>query len=182
MRVFMDWEFSRLRQDAQPISMGLVAEDGQEFYAVFPNFRRIECSSWVKDHVLPHIYCQDLQVNGPYIIKPPWTVARVLLAWLEQWEEVELWGDVPAFDWVLFCELFNNPNNKSTFPKNLKPDYLCRDLATVLEMRGLDPDCDRGKLAGNGNGVKHSAIWDARVIRACYEKVMSEPKRAKEKV
>lgn len=173
MRIFIDFEFTRLRQDAQPISVGMVAEDGQEFYAVFSNFRRVEVSKFVQKEVLPNLYCQN--VNGPNIIKPTWTVAKEISHWLAQYDTVEFWGDAPAYDWVLFCELYNDPINKVTFPGNIKPGYLCRDLATLLELRGLDPDSDRNNLA-SVSANKHNAIGNARVIKLCYEKIMSQKK------
>lgn len=52
MLVFLDTEFTDF---ARPdlLSLALVAEDGQEFYAERTDYQQSECSGFVKDTVLP---------------------------------------------------------------------------------------------------------------------------------
>jgi hypothetical protein len=51
--------------------------------------------------------------------------------------------------------------------------YIPFDLATLLKMKGVDPDISREEFAqAPPNGPKHNALWDARVIKACYWNAM----------
>ena len=52
MLVFLDTEFtSFVRPDL--ISIGLVAEEGREFYAERTDYRKDDCSDFVRETVLP---------------------------------------------------------------------------------------------------------------------------------
>ena len=52
MRVFLDTEFTNFNLPGL-ISLGLVTEDGREFYAERNDFLREACSPFVQAHVLP---------------------------------------------------------------------------------------------------------------------------------
>ena len=96
-------------------------------------------------------------------------VRERLLAWLSHYSEpLEIWADCLAYDWVLFCELFGGA---LSLPQNLF--YVPNDLATVLRVAGLDPDLERVAFAGiePGAGERHNALFDARVLRACVERL-----------
>ena len=54
MRVYLDTEFTQFTQP-HLISLGLVAEDGREFYAVLKDYPRQQCSEFVREVVLPII-------------------------------------------------------------------------------------------------------------------------------
>lgn len=68
MNVFLDTEFSDLLAP-KLISIGMVADSGEEFYAELP-FNRDECSPFVKDIVLPLLgrepfaACEALELRG----------------------------------------------------------------------------------------------------------------------
>jgi len=48
--------------------------------------------------------------------------------------------------------------------------YIPFDLATLLELKGVDPDIDREKFAEMVDGQnKHNALWDAKITKSCYE-------------
>jgi len=76
-------------------------------------------------------------------------------------------GDFPAYDWVLFCDLFGGPHKI--------PDFLYLvtfDLASIFFKAGIDPDIDRVKFSGLPREGAHNALYDAKVIKACYEKIL----------
>lgn len=54
MRVYLDTEFTQFTQP-QLISIGLVADDGREFYAVMKSVPFQQCSAFVREIVLPII-------------------------------------------------------------------------------------------------------------------------------
>jgi hypothetical protein len=51
-RVYLDTEFTKFVRP-QLISLGLVAESGQEFYGESTDFVRVQCSDFVLENVLP---------------------------------------------------------------------------------------------------------------------------------
>jgi len=55
MKVFFDTEFTGLHKDTTLISIGLVAENGKQFYAEFTDYDREQCSEWIADNVIRHL-------------------------------------------------------------------------------------------------------------------------------
>src|SRR4051812_12087398 len=55
MKFFLDTEFIEDGVTIDLISIGIVAEDGREYYAVSSEFDPTKASQWVKDNVLVHL-------------------------------------------------------------------------------------------------------------------------------
>ena len=92
--------------------------------------------------------------------------------YLENWllsfnENIEVWSDCLAYDWVLFCELFGGALKVPSFIS-----YIPFDICTLMKLKGIDPDVNREEFAGIEPEGKHNALVDSRVIKACYEKLM----------
>ena len=51
MLLFFDMEFTGLRQNTTPISIGIVSEDGKKFYAEFTDYDESQCNDWIKENV-----------------------------------------------------------------------------------------------------------------------------------
>jgi hypothetical protein len=172
MRIFFDTEFTGLRQDTTLISIGCVSEDGKRFYAELDDFNLDLVDAWIKANVTDHLWIQNPETVVPdvtYVVGNRVDVAAELRQWFMQWPLVEVWSDVLAYDWVLFCQLFGGP-----FGLPLNIYYIPFDLATLLAVRGVDPDVNREEYAGMSGGQKHNALWDAMVIQACYLKAVQE--------
>jgi hypothetical protein len=89
-----------------------------------------------------------------------------LTSFLSQFEAVEMWSDCLAYDWVLFNNIFGTAFD---VPSNVY--YIPYDLCTLLALAGVDPDINREEFAEIKEGFKkHNALWDAKVIMACYYK------------
>lgn len=104
--------------------------------------------------------------------------------WLAQFDAVEMWGDVLAYDWVLFCDIFGGAFN---IPKNAF--YIPFDISSLLKDKGIDPDINREEFVGEeiikiicGNltttsitktvkSLKHNSLYDAYITRACHEEI-----------
>lgn len=78
MRVFYDWEFLEDGETIDPISIGMVAEDGREYYAVFESIQSIHTYNkilehkWVMDNVIPHLPLMKYD-NGTPMYRIPCT-------------------------------------------------------------------------------------------------------------
>lgn len=173
MRIFFDTEFTGLHQKTTLISIGCVDEDGRTFYAELNDYDQNQLDDWLRINVIGHLLYPQSLLAPPLDYKShgmksdALAVAFVLTEWLSQWDSVEMWSDCLAYDWVLLIELFGGA---FFVPKNVY--YIPFDLATLFKLKGIDPDINREDFAGMSGGVKHNALWDARVIKACYEKAM----------
>lgn len=172
MKVFFDTEFTGLHQGTTLISIGCVSEDGHTFYAECADYDPSQVDEWIRKNVLANLTLgNQLGLHGED--GPHWKVrgnrrivARHLRSWLTQWGEVEMWSDCLAYDWMLFCELFQGAQH---LPKNVY--YIPFDLATLLKLRGYNPDVRREEISGPVVGQKHNALYDAAVIGMCYHNI-----------
>lgn len=174
MRVFLDTEFTGLHQSTTLISLGLKAANGKKFYAEFIDFDSNQVDDWIRDNVLQHLLFRDEEskelVLGDYTyVKNTRDVIAVKLAkWLTQFKHVEIWSDCLAYDAVLFNELFGGSLN---LPTNV--DYIFYDICTLFKLFGIDPDISREAFIDSPiEGIKHSALYDAEVIEACFNKLV----------
>lgn len=189
MKIFLDSEFTGLRQDTTLISIGLVTEKGRQFYAEFTDFDRFQVDDWIQSNVIGNLNYTDS-------IDPKKTIQRftegahvgiagntegvsgALYSWLEEnyqmgpWQDkLKIWSDCLAYDWVLFCELFGGARELPDFIS-----YIPFDICTRMEEKGIDPDVNREEFAGIPDGTqKHNALIDAITLKICYEKLSGLP-------
>ena len=173
MRVFFDTEFTGLHRNTTLISIGLVSEDGRTFYAEFNDFDQTQLNDWLRDNVLSHLQFIGIDSSTPilnlehHVMKSNrHGVTLALSDWLAQFESIEMWADCPAYDWVLFCDLFGGSLH---VPKEIFPNAF--DVATLLNLAGIDPTVNRDEFVGLSDVTIHNALDDARLAKACYEKV-----------
>jgi hypothetical protein len=77
-----------------------------------------------------------------------------------------MWSDCLSYDWVLFSQIWEHAFN---IPKNVY--YIPFDLSSLLKIYGYDPDLSRKDFSGL-NETAHNALGDAKMIKACYDKIM----------
>lgn len=162
-KVFFDTEFTGLTQDTTLISFGAISEHGDALYFELTDYEKSQVDDWLAKNVIANLDPRSHQVTTH-------EAAAILREWLSQFENVEMWSDCLSYDWVLFCNLFGHAFN---IPQNVY--YIPFDICTLFKAHGIDPDVTREEFAGMTGGAKHNALWDARVIMACYNKLM-EPK------
>lgn len=158
MRIFFDCEFTGLQLPTTLISIGLVSEDGKEFYEELSDYNPSLCDEWIQQNVLAKLY-KDRKVTKTEL-------KEKLIAWLAQWDRVEIWSDCLAYDWVLFCDVFGGAFH---IPKNVY--YIPFDLATAFWCLNIDPDITREAFAQNVIKAKHNALYDAKIIRDCFHRL-----------
>ncbi|MMZ46538.1 3'-5' exoribonuclease [compost metagenome] len=172
MRAFFDFEFTGLHQLTTPISLGIVMENGEEFYAEFTDYDRAQITLWVEDNVLSGLFLEDTEQERAmnYYKEDRGEISSLLTCWLRKFGgTIEFWGDCLSYDWVLFNSLFGDA---LSIPKNVS--YIPFDICTLFEIRGIDSDCNReefARLKMGENDRKHNALWDAKVIKKCYERL-----------
>jgi len=175
-KIFFDTEFTGLHQNTTLISIGLISDCGKTFYAETNDYDKSQVDEWLQNNVVSKLgnipdglFKDEL---GNITFKGSTLILKTVLSnWLSQFDQVEIWSDCLAYDWVLFNQIFGHAFN---IPKNVY--YIPFDLSTLFKMKDIDPDISREKY-GCGEHYsempKHNALWDARVIKMCYEKLMS---------
>jgi len=171
-KLFFDTEFTGLHKDTTLISIGIVSECGKTFYAELTDYDKTQLNGWLSRNVIDNLTLGDKQLCGwdgddTFSVGTMENLKKDLSLWLKHFEEVEIWSDCLAYDWVLFNHIFGHAFN---LPKNVY--YIPFDICTMFELKGIDPDTPREEYSNMTEGVhKHNALWDAKVIKKCYDKL-----------
>ena len=173
-KVFLDTEFTGLHQNTTLVSIGLIAETGESFYGEFTDYDVKQVNEWIQQNVIDNLELSGNESHSrePKAIRIEGTTAEVkelLIKWFSQFDKVEIWSDCLSYDWVLFCQIFGHAFN---IPSNIF--YIPFDICTLMKSKGVDPDVNREQFAGvegDDSARKHNALWDALVIKKCYEKL-----------
>ena len=171
-KIFFDTEFTGLHQATTLVSIGLVSEFGKHFYAELTDYDQSQINEWLQNNVVNNLYLpEDVGANlydGNMEVRGNTAAVKLFLTdWLSEFEQVEIWSDCLSYDWVLFCQIFGHAFN---VPKNVY--YIPFDICTLFKAKGVDPDISRELFSGlQGDAKKHNALWDAKVIKECYNKL-----------
>jgi len=181
-KLFFDTEFTGLHQKTTLISIGIVSENGKTFYAELLDYDKNQLSDWLKENVISNLYLADNNNYEPYsdnvnVIGTKIEIEQTLSHWIHQFDEVEMWSDCLAYDWVLFNNIWGDA---FSIPKNIY--YIPFDISTLFKIKNINPDINREEFCNNQIKVndshnwgikKHNALWDAYVIKQCYEKLIA---------
>ena len=192
-KLFLDTEFTGLHQATTLISLGIISECGKTFYAEFTDYDRTQLNDWLEENIIPNTWVavhEPITSMGEVVGDSRWADVHVfgssdyikpfLEKWLSQFEKIVIWSDCLAYDWVLFNQIWGHA---FSIPENIY--YIAMDICTVFEMNNIDPDISREEyceienfteektkvLYNDFKSVKHNALWDAFIIRECYNKL-----------
>jgi len=158
VRYFYDTEFIEDGRTIELVSIGIVAEDGREYYAVSTDFDATRANAWVRENVL-----DKLPNPGDPVWKPLETIRTEVLAFLTSVKDgdPELWAWVGAYDHVVLAQLWGD---MAGLPRAI-PRYT-RELKQYWEFAG------RPYLPKTPD-ASHDALVDARhnleKFRICAE-------------
>jgi hypothetical protein len=180
-----DTEFLEDGNTIELISIGIVCEDGREYYAVNSDmdWKRVVDNGWLQENVLPHLPCAGEKRNGIVYrvldrtnaaVKPKWVIANEVREFLLDGykdlgngcaigHEPELWAYYAAYDHVALAQLWGPMVD---LPKGI-PMYT-HDLMQEMDRLGIDSD-----VVPHADD-EHDALADARWNRL----VLSEIRRA----
>lgn len=172
MKLYYDCEFLEDGRTIDLISIGMVTDDGREYYAVNRDMpvRRIRRHQWLMDNVVPSLPkgSGDMRNSmsprwlfhyGDPSVKRHETIAREVRAFiLACGPDVELWADYGAYDHVALAQLFGPmidiPDGIPMFTNDLEQEWqrLRRDPRTRARALGVPAQEDG----------HHNALADAR--------------------
>lgn len=162
MKIFFDIEFTGLHKNTILISIGCVSETGKEFYAESMDYDRNQVDDWINKNVISKLSPLKFSMRLNEI---KWALNNYFISF---YEPIELWSDCLSYDWVLFCDPFGGARS---LPTNIL--YIPFDICTLFKIKGIDPDISREEFCGIKNvKEKHNALYDAKIIKMCYEKLM----------
>jgi hypothetical protein len=168
MKYFYDTEFIEDGKTIDLISIGIVAEDGREYYAQNVSCDFANANQWVQENVLPHLEQwerfkrQDcsydlLSAETRWRYKEHIAMALMSFCDPEKYGKPEFWGYYSAYDHVALCQLFGT---MMQLPKGW-PMYT-RDIKQLCDSLG------NPKLPEQGKG-EHHALADARWNKLAWE-------------
>src|SRR5215218_1490798 len=151
-RVWLDTEFIEDGRTIDLLSIGLVRDDGAEYYAEPRETDRTRADDWVKANVHPHL-------TGA--TTPRAVIAEEIVAFAGP--APEFWGYYCAYDWVGLCRLYGTLMD---LPRGWP--MLCRDLRQHLDM------LSRADVR-QPDDMPHHALSDARWIRDTFRAFQLDP-------
>lgn len=125
MKTFIDTEFIEDGKTIELISIGMVKENGDEFYAISNEFDGSRANNWVKRNVLIH-----LPDPGDSLYKSKKQIAADILTFIGNDKPV-FWAYFSGYDWIVLCQLYGA---MSELPVRW-PKY-CRDIKQFADSLG----------------------------------------------
>lgn len=152
-RFFMDTEFLEAGPGApiHLVSIGLVADDGREYYAECSDTDLTLANDWVKKNVIPHL-------KGKRFAKPRSQIRADIISFVGV-EPAEFWAFFSAYDWVVFAQIFGTMMD---LPKNF-PMH-CMDLKQWMTELGVTK-----RWLPQQEGTEHNALEDAHWNKTAFE-------------
>jgi hypothetical protein len=174
--IYYDTEFLEDGHTIDLISIGMVTDDGLEYYAVCSEIgylagddgklhTRISGHKWLMRNVIPHLpvvspphrdsntWTWALDTSSA-LVKPHWVIANEVRDFIQSTPDPELWADYGAYDHVALCQLWGSMMH---LPQGIP--MWTHDLRQEAERLGVT---DLPPMPG---AREHNALYDAREVR-----------------
>lgn len=193
MKWFIDTEFiesfkkplfGKRRHYIDLISIGMVSERGDEYYAISKEYNYNDADDWVKENVILPMYKAQLthikEINEPsnfhkIVGKSNLQIRRDILKYTctkhDEYDNLytntnpKFYGYFSDYDWVLFCSLFGK---MIQLPKGY-PMY-CIDLKQMMDAKGLN-NIWKDNYHPDPKS-EHNALEDAKWNMELYQKII----------
>lgn len=201
MLLFFDMEFTGLRQNTTPISLGIVSEDGKKFYAEFTDYDESQCNDWIKENVIKKLKAENIKFDSSHTLcdassfgNRRWLkyndsmevaygekfyIIPFLQIWLKQFDTIQFVSDVCHYDFVLLIDLITNGGTALDLPENISAvcHDINQDIAAYFEVSDREAfDMNREEILDRLKGYhvvgeKHNSMYDAEIIKEIYEEI-----------
>lgn len=170
MKYFFDTEFIEDGKTIDLLSIGVVAEDGREFYQCNQDAKLDRASEWVIWNVFPSLGVKhagswywdarkidvDNRSTPASVVVPHYEIRDRLRTFVAD-DKPDFWAYYADYDWVAVCQLFGRMID---LPRGW-PKY-CNDIKQLAMMHG-NPELPKQIEA------EHHALNDARWTKQAYE-------------
>lgn len=148
MRYFFDTEFIEHSGVIDLISIGIVREDGREFYAESSEVDWSKADPWIDENVVPH-----LKGNGSSRAE----IAAQMVAFVGNDTSPQFVAYYGAYDWVALCSCFGRMIDlPSSWPK------------FIIDIKQIAVSLGDPKLPADPEN-EHDALADARWNQEAYD-------------
>lgn len=188
MKLFFDMEFTGLTQDTTVISLGIVDENGRSIYAEYIDYDKRQVNNWIKKNVIDNtMYIKDEDIKSAMCIRNNETTCvsdkegnrKNLLDWLSFYgnEDIQFISDVCHYDMVLLIEVLYGhalkmPRNVCAACHDINQDIARYKKVSIKEAFDINrEELLTSKELEKIDGEKHNALYDAKIIRAIYNKI-----------
>lgn len=166
MKYFFDTEFIERPCTIDLISIGMVSEDGREFYAESSEFDASKADDWIMQNVIAKLGPPDKRITRSEI-------GRRIINFIDGASDrhhavpidkpcpptpPEFWAYYADYDWVVFCWLFGRMID---LPKGYP--FYCRDFKQLLDSSAI-----RKEHLPPEPKDAHHALADARWLRDAH--------------
>lgn len=177
MKYFYDTEFHEDGKTIDFISIGILAEDGREFYAVSNEFdtRRVAKNDWLMENVMnsiDHDQFITYDFDGTPAVRDIYVtdkaaatrrqIAVDLMGFVGYDRKPEFWAWYSAYDHVCLAQIYG----KMIDLPGLIPMYT-NDIRTLVDLARLQPN----QLPRQPEGL-HNALTDAKHNKVRYDFLM----------
>lgn len=151
MKIFFDTEFIEDGKTIELISIGMVREDGETYYA-----ENIQCDlsracAWVKENVIPHLEFTSAKTLSQ--------IAKDIIEFVGP--NPEFWAYYADYDWVTLCQLYGRMID---LPEGWP--MFCMDLKQLV--------VSNNKVLPKQTSIEHNALNDALWLREAYMRINNE--------
>lgn len=194
MNLYFDTEFTGLHKNTTLISIGIISDTGETFYAELTDYDKSQLDEWIQENVINNLlfneydsYYKCDEENNIQVKNTKQVVAKRLETWLSHFDdEIQFISDVSHYDMVLLIDLFgtafNLPENVSASCHDINQDIAlmygisekeafnkCREDIILDAKNGLfDSKFDFTPLNNLDSNNKHNSLYDAMVIKIIY--------------
>lgn len=201
MKYFIDFEFiegfhkplfGKRRHFIDMISVGIVAEDGREYYALSSDYDYKDADNWVKENVIHKLYIKHVHGDernslttknfNKHLGKPNERIKNEILRFVNtpnifSGEHMfsQFYGYYSDYDWVLFCSLFGRmidlPEGFPMFCLDLKQEFDSKISDSEIRSIGYNRAVERLKSKKGYPEQKdeHDCLADARWNMQLYK-------------
>lgn len=168
-RIFYDTEFLEDGHTVELISIGLVSEDGDEYYAANSEMPidRIREHKWLMDNVMPSLPIVNPKARliidvdrKSHLVKPAWVIANEVRNFILRDKDPELWAYYGAYDHIALCQLYGP---MIELPVGM-PKFT-HELMQLWEAAGK-PEKPK-QYAGEAHNAINDAHWNLRLYQKC---------------
>lgn len=187
MMVYFDTEFTGLHKETTLISLGMIDDFGHKFYAIFTDYDKSQCDSWIEENVINNLYeGKDSFGRIDFVEGDKDTIKKAILKWFHKIliksgdDRIELVSDVAHYDMVLFIDIFGTAFD---LPKYIAPacidiNQLIAEAAGISLQEAFDTNREDFLEAGYPDHYvlklknKHNSLYDAIVIKGLFDVLM----------
>ena len=174
-KVFFDTEFTRGGQNTSLISIAFVSECGRSLYLELNDYETTQVTPWLEKNIL-----SLLEGNKVTTLE----ACKLIEEWFREvaaTQKIQLISAGKEMDSILLYNIWGEVRDGSSLKSwhdrlPVQIDHKSHiDLDTIFLLNGIDPTIDRAEFAEvNISGQRHNALYDARVVKACWDKMLEK--------